>query len=356
MKYEFPVTRTTNPKEKTPESALGFGKHFTDHMFLMNYTPEKGWHDGRIVPYGNLKISPAARVFHYGQEMFEGIKAYYREGDVPVTFRVQKYAARARLTCERMCIPPIDAELMEAAVNQLVYVDRDWMPKSEGTALYIRPFIIATEPKLDVNPSSTYLFVIILSPVGAYYEEGLAPTKLYVEQEFTRSIKGGTGGAKVGGNYAGALLSQEVAHEQGFSQVLWLDGVNAKYIEEIGTSNAFFVIGDEVITAPLEGTILAGVTRDSIIQILKGWGITVKEERLAIDDLWQAYQDGKVKEIFATGTAAAVSPVGVLKWLDHVMTINNGEVGELSQKLYDYITGIHYGKVEDIYGWIKPVK
>lgn len=356
MKYEFPVTRTTAPKARPNEDELGFGKYFTDHMFVMNYEEGRGWHDGRIVPYEKFKLEPAARVFHYGQEMFEGIKAYPRENGVPVVFRTDKYVERAHISNDRMCIPDIETELMTAAINQLVDVDRDWIPKKEGNALYIRPFIIATEPKLSVGPANSYIFAIILSPVASYYEEGLKPTKIYVEHEYIRSVLGGPGYAKVGGNYASTLISVKKAADAGFSQVLWLDGAEKKYIEEIGTSNAFFIIDDVIYTAPLEGTVLPGVTRDSAITLLNEWGYTVKEEMVAIEDFWKAYQEGRVKEVFATGTAAVVSSVGQLQWLDHEMIINNGETGPVSQRLYDELTGIHTGRIEDTHGWIQPVR
>ena len=355
MKYQFSVTKTTNPKAKPDPDTLGFGAQFTDHMFLLDYKEGKGWHNGRIVPYGPIELDPAALVFHYGQEMFEGLKAYKDPNGKVVLFRPDKNVERTNNTNKRMCIPEIEKDLMIEAIKAVVEIDKDWIPEKEGTALYVRPFIIATEPCLSVRPSKEFLLAVILSPVGPYYKEGMAPTKIYVEQDFIRAVKGGTGFAKIGGNYAGALLSQEVAHEEGYSQVLWLDGVEKKYVEEIGTSNAFFVIDNEVITAPLEGTILPGITRDSVITLLKSWGVTVREERLAIADLWKYYEQGRVQEIFATGTAAVISPVGELKWLDHVMNINNGEIGPVSQRLYDEITGIQLGKMEDKFGWVVHV-
>lgn len=355
MKYQFSVTKTKVPKIKPDPDTLGFGEVFTDHMFLMDYNESEGWHNGRIVPYGPLELDPAALVLHYGQEMFEGLKAYKNPEGKVVLFRPEKNAERTNNTNRRMCMPEVDPELYVEAIKAVVAIDQDWIPEKEGTALYIRPFIIATEPCLSVRPSKEYLFAVVLSPVGPYYKEGMAPTKIYVEQNFIRSVKGGTGFAKIGGNYAGAMLSQEVAHEEGYSQVLWLDGIEKKYVEEIGTSNAFFVVDNEIITAPLEGTILPGITRDSVINVLRGWGYNVREERLAISDLWEYYKEGRVQEIFASGTAAVISPVGELKWNDHVMIINNGEIGEISQKLYDEITGIQLGKREDKFGWVVNV-
>ena len=355
MKYQFSVTKTTNPKEKPNPDTLRFGDVFTDHMFLMDYKKGEGWHNARIVPFGDIELDPAAMVFHYGQEMFEGLKAYKTPEGKCVLFRPDKNVERANNTNHRMCIPEIEPELMIEAMKAVVALDQDWIPEKEGTALYIRPFIIATEPALGVRPADEYLFGIILSPVGPYYEEGLAPTKIYVEQEFSRSVKGGTGCAKIGGNYAGALLSQEVAHEQGYSQVLWLDGVEGKYVEEIGTSNAFFVVNNEIITAPLEGTILPGITRDTVIQLLKTWGMPVKEERLAIADLWEAYKQGNVQEIFATGTAAVISPIGELYDEGKKIIVNNGEIGPVAKRLYDAITGMQWGKIPCDMGWIEKI-
>ncbi|MBR0597622.1 branched-chain amino acid aminotransferase [Sinanaerobacter chloroacetimidivorans] len=355
MKYEFNITKTTSPKEKPNPDTLEFGTLFTDHMFVMNYTEGKGWHDGRIVPYGPVTLEPAAAVFHYAQEMFEGLKAYKsKEGDI-LLFRPDKNAERTNRTNERMCIPLIDEELYVEAIKALVHVDSDWIPQKEGTSLYIRPFIIASEPFLGVRASREYLFMIILSPVGPYYKGGLAPTKIFVEDEYVRATPGGTGFAKIGGNYAAGLKSQEKAHDKGYSQVLWLDGAERKYVEEIGTSNAFFVIDNEIITAPLEGTILPGITRDSVIQLLKSWGMKVSERRITIEDVFKAYEEGKLSEVFASGTAAVISPVGELCWKDRKITIHDNQIGTLSQKIYDTLSGIQLGKLEDPFGWTVKV-
>ncbi|WP_312353664.1 branched-chain amino acid aminotransferase [Aminipila sp.] len=355
MKYQFPVNKTTNPKQKPDPDTLRFGQVFTDHMFIMEYTPEKGWHNGRIQPYAPLQIDPAAAVFHYAQEMFEGLKAYKSKDGRILLFRPDMNAKRTANTNERMCIPHIDEELFVEAIKAVVDVDKDWIPEKKGTSLYIRPFIIADEPFLGVRPAEHYLFMIILSPVGPYYEGGLAPTKIYVENEFVRATPGGTGFAKIGGNYAAGLKSQEKAHETGYDQVLWLDGVERKYVEEIGTSNAFFRIEDEVITAPLTGTILPGITRDSVINLLQKWGLKVSERRMTIDEVFEAGKSGKLVEMFATGTAAVISPVGELAWKDEKVVINNGQIGELSQKLYDELYGLQIGEVEDTLGWTVEV-
>ena len=355
MSNKFSITLTKNPKAKPDPDNLKFGRTFTDHMFLMDYTPKKGWHDGRVVPYAPLELDPACTVFHYGQEMFEGLKAYKtKEGKVQL-FRPDMNAKRTNNTNQRMCMPQIDEDLFVDAVKAVVDVDRDWIPQKENTALYVRPFIIATQPKLDVSASDDYLFVIILSPVGPYYENGLAPTKIYVEDEYIRSAMGGTGFAKIGGNYAAAMIAEKKAHDMGFDQVLWLDAKEKKYVEEIGTSNAFFKIDGEIYTSSLIGTILPGITRASMIEVMKEWGYKVNETRFTIDEIFKAGEEGRLEEVFATGTAAVISPVGELYWNDKKLVINNGEIGELSQKLYDELYGIQTGEIEDKRGWTVPV-
>lgn len=357
MSYHFPVTKTTNPKPKPedPKNVV-FGTVFSDHMFVMDYSPEQGWHNGRIVPYGPLALEPATVVFHYAQAMFEGLKAYRSVDGRILLFRPEKNAQRTNVTNDRLCIPLIDEELMVEAIKQLVKVDQDWIPSEEGTALYIRPLIIATDPYLGLRPSKTFKFIIILSPVGPYYKGGMAPTKILVEDKYVRAAPGGTGFAKVGGNYAASIKSQEEALKKGYHQVLWLDAVERKYVEEIGTSNAFFKIDGEVLTAPLTGTILPGVTRDSVIHLLKHWGMKVSEKRFTIQEVYDAHAAGKLEEVFATGTAAVISPVGELCWKEQVIRINNGEIGPLAQKLYDTITGIQTGRIKDEFGWTVEVK
>ncbi len=356
MSYKFDIELTKTPKQKPNPDDLKFGTVFTDHMFVMDYDPENGWHDGKIVPYAPIQLDPACSVFHYGQEMFEGLKAYKtKEGKVQL-FRPDMNAKRTNNTNERMCMPPIDEQLYIDAIKALVDVDRDWIPQKKDTALYIRPFIIATDHYLGVAASKTYKFIIILSPVGPYYENGLAPTKIYVEDEFVRSAPGGTGFAKIGGNYAAAMIAENKAHDMGYDQVLWLDAKEGKYVEEIGTSNAFFKIDGELYTAPLVGTILPGITRDSMIAVMKDWGYKVNEVRFTIDDVFKASEEGRLEEVFATGTAAVISPVGELYWDDKHIVINNNEIGELSQKLYDELYGIQTGEKPDTRGWIVPVE
>ncbi|ASW44201.1 branched-chain amino acid aminotransferase [Clostridium isatidis] len=354
---DIKIVKTTKPKEKPKKDhPLGFGKIFTDHMFIMNYTEGKGWHDPRVVPFDNLSLSPAAMVFHYGQEMFEGLKAYKTEDGKTLLFRPEMNAKRANNTNKRLCIPEIKEEDFVQAIKTVVKVDEDWIPTAPGTSLYIRPFIIATDEFLGVNPSKTYLFIIILSPSGAYYESGLAPVGIWIEDEYVRAVRGGIGEAKTGGNYAASLAAQVKAHDEGFSQVLWLDGVERKYIEEVGAMNIFFKIDGVVVTPQLNGSILPGVTRDSVIALCKSWGLTVEERKISIDEIYDAYKTGKLEEVWGTGTAAVISPVGKFRWKDEVMTIQDGKIGELSQKIYDTITGIQLGKVTDTMNWTIEVK
>jgi len=348
----------TKEKKQKPadQSKLGFGNYYTDHMFIMNYDEGQGWHDPRIVPYQNIALDPAAMCLHYGQEVFEGLKAYRTKSGEVLLFRPDRNMARMNKSNERLCIPEFDEEFAVEAIKELVKVDEDWIPTAEGTSLYIRPFIFAVDPHVGVHPAHHLLFVIILSPVGAYYPEGLNPVKIYVEDNYVRAVKGGIGFAKTGGNYAASLKAQDEASKQGYTQVLWLDGVERKYIEEVGTMNVFFVIDDEVITPELQGSILSGVTRMSCIDILRSWGLKVSERRLSIDEVAQAAKEGRLKEAFGSGTAAVISPIGELKWGDEVMKINNGEIGEISQKLYDNLTGIQWGDIEDTFGWTVKVK
>ncbi len=354
---DIKITKTTMPKAK-PEKGqkLGFGHIFTDHMFMMNYTEGKGWHDARIVPYGNLSLDPSAMVFHYGQEMFEGLKAYRGEDDTIYLFRPDMNAKRANASNERLCIPEIPEDMFVEAVKAVVDIDRDWVPSDPGTSLYIRPFVIATDEFLGVAPSKTYLFIVILSPSGAYYESGLAPVGIWIEDEYVRAVKGGMGFAKTGGNYAASLIAQVKAHDSGYSQVLWLDGVERKYIEEVGAMNIMFKIGGKVITPALNGSILPGITRNSILHVCRSWGYEVEERRISVEELVAAAKDGTLEEVWGTGTAAVVSPVGKLRYMDDVMTIGDGGIGELIQKLYDELTGIQWGKREDPYGWRIEVK
>ena len=346
------IEKTTAPKVKPAKgAALGFGHIFTDHMFVMNYTEGKGWHDARVVPYGPIPLDPSAMVFHYGQTMFEGMKAYKGDDGTVYLFRPDMNAKRANSTNDRLCIPQIPEDDFVQAVKAVVDIDRDWIPTDPGTSLYIRPFVIATDEFLGVAPSKTYLFIVILSPSGAYYESGLEPVGIWIEDEYVRAVKGGMGFTKTGGNYAASLIAQVKAHDDGYAQVLWLDGVERKYIEEVGSMNIFFKINGKVVTPALNGSILPGITRNSIIRVCKDWGYEVEERRISVDELVAAAKDGSLEEVFGTGTAAVVSPVNKLRYVDDVMMIGDGSIGELTQKLYDELTGIQWGKREDTRGW-----
>jgi branched-chain amino acid aminotransferase len=342
-------------KKPTDESKLGFGIYFSDHMFLMNYNQSKGWHDPRIEPYAPISLEPSALVLHYSQQVFEGMKAYRRADGGIQLFRPQKNFERINNSAKRLCTPPIDASVWLQALKELIKVDRDWVPHTKGASLYIRPIVIGTQPFVGVKTSSTYLFYIFTSPVGAYYAEGFNPTRILVADHYVRAVKGGVGEAKTAGPYAASLLAAEEAHEKGFTQVLWLDAIHHNYVEEVGTSNIFFLIGDELITPPLTGSILPGVTRDSVIQLARGWNLTVQERPISIVEVVEAAHSGRLKEIFATGTAAVISPVGEIGYKDETYLVSNGEVGDLSKRLYDELTGIQYGERPDRHGWIEPV-
>ncbi|HHW37883.1 MAG TPA: branched-chain amino acid aminotransferase [Bacillales bacterium] len=350
------VDLSSTKKPKPDADKLQFGKLFTDHMFIMNYKEGKGWHDPRIVPYQPLTLEPSCVVFHYGQTVFEGMKAYVtKDGEVQL-FRPNKNFERLNRSNDRLVIPRIDEEFALEALKQLVSIDKDWVPNAGGTSLYIRPFIIATQPYLGVAPSSEYMFIIIMSPVGAYYKEGLNPVKIQVEDEYVRTVKGGTGEAKTGGNYAASLKAQEISGEKGYSQVLWLDGKEHKYVEEVGSMNMFFKIDGKVITPALNGSILPGITRDSIIQLLKYWNVPVEERRISIEEIYEAAAHGKLEEAFGTGTAAVISPVGEFLWKNEKVILNDGKTGEISKKLYDTLTGIQYGTEPDPFGWTVKVE
>lgn len=349
--------KTKNPKPIPDENdPLVFGTIFTDHMFIMDYNKDKGWNNPRITEYAPICLDPSAMVLHYGQEMFEGLKAYKTEDGRILLFRPDKNIERANNTNKRICIPQIPEEDFLQAIKAIVSADKEWIPVKPGTSLYIRPFVIATDPYLGVRPSENYMFIIILSPVGPYYPEGLDPVKIWIEDEYVRAVRGGIGEAKTGGNYVASLASQVKAHEEGYSQVLWLDGVHRKYIEEVGAMNIFFKINGTVVTPELNGSILPGVTRNSCIALCKKWGLTVEERKISIDEIYEAAQNGTLEEVWGTGTAAVISPVGHLRWKDNVMQIKDGGIGELSQRLYDTVTGIQLGKIEDTLNWTVEVE
>ena len=349
------ITKTINPKQKPDMNNLGFGQFFTDHMFIMDYTEGKGWHDPRIVPYAPLELDPACMVLHYGQAIFEGLKAYKTQKGEILLFRPEKNMERVNVSNDRLVIPAINVADGVQAIKELVKVDADWIPDAPGTSLYIRPFIIATDPFLGVRPSDTYKFIIILSPVGAYYKEGINPVKIYVESNYVRAVKGGLGFAKTVANYASSLKAQVEAKHSGYTQVLWLDGIEKKYIEEVGTMNVFFKIDGEVITPSLEGSILPGITRMSTIELLRKSGITVTERRISIQELYDAHAAGKLDEAFGTGTAAVISPIGEFNWDGRSILVNDGKIGPVASMIYETITGIQCGEVEDTYGWTQKV-
>ena len=356
MANEIMIIPTDNHKPKPDQSTLGFGQLFTDHMFILDYTEGKGWHDPRIVPYGPLEVDPSMMVLHYGQATFEGMKAYKTKDNNILLFRPYDNMKRMNISNERLCIPDIDVEASVNAIKTLVELEQDWVPEVEGTSLYIRPFIIATDPYLGVRPSFTYKFMVILSPVGAYYPEGINPVKIYVESNYVRAVKGGVGFTKTAGNYAASIKAQVEANAKGYTQVLWLDGLEKKWIEEVGTMNVFFKIDGEVITPALEGSILAGITRDSAMQLLRSWDVPVVERKISIQELYEAHKDGKLEEAFGTGTAAVISPIGELNWAEDKIIINDGKTGEIAGKLYNTLTGIQYGALEDPFKWTYKVK
>ncbi|MFZ4440495.1 MAG: branched-chain amino acid aminotransferase [Syntrophales bacterium] len=343
-----PEKRKAKP---TDESKLGFGKIFTDHFFTMPWHSGQGWHDPLIEPYRLLQLDPTAMCFHYAQEIFEGMKAYRGKGGALFLFRPLENIRRMNVSAERLCMPLIDEGLFLEALTKLVLLEREWIPRGSGTSAYIRPTMIATEPALGVHPAHEYLFFIIMGPVGTYYPEGFSPTKIYVTEEYCRSVPGGTGHCKAGGNYAASLYANEIARNMGYTQVLWLDAIERKYVEEVGTSNMFFVIGDELITAPLTGSILPGITRDSVIRLAKSWGMAVSERRLSMDEVMTAIGSGALREAFASGTAAIVSPVGQIYYREKEHPIGGGKTGPLTERLYNEILQIQYGMKDDPFGW-----
>lgn len=352
---DLSISKTSKPKNRPDENKLGFGTYFTDHMFLMDYSKEKGWHNARITPYGSLSMDPSTMVFHYGQAIFEGLKAYRTAENKIQLFRPEANLERLNSSARRLCIPPIDEAFGLECLKKLVELESEWVPRPEGTSLYIRPTVIATDPFLGVRASFTYTYFIILSPVGAYYPEGFAPVKIWVTTSYVRAVPGGVGETKTAGNYAASLYAGEKAHENGYTQVLWLDGVERRYVEEVGAMNIFFVIDGELITPSLSGSILPGVTRDSVLKLARHWNMKVSERRISIDEVMEAHEKGKLDECFGTGTAAVISPVGELRYKDKVIKIGDGSVGPVANKFYKAITDIQYGRSSDPFNWIVPV-
>ena len=350
------IEKTTAPKARpTDESKLGFGQIFTDHMALIDWNSDEGWHDARIVPFGNFSMHPAATCLHYGSEIFEGLKAYRRADGVVQLFRPEENARRMINSAERLCLPQLPEEDFLNIVKTLVRLDEDWVPHSFGTSLYIRPFMFGNDETLGVHAVHNAVFAVICGPVGSYYKEGINPVGIMIEDKDVRAVRGGTGYAKCGGNYAASNRAGERAEKQGYSQVLWLDGVERKYIEEVGAMNVMFKIGGVVVTPALTGSILPGVTRKSCIEVLKQAGYPVEERLLSVDELERAMDEGTLEEAWGCGTAAVVSPIGKLAYKDKTFVVNNGEIGPVTQMLYDTLTGIQWGRIEDKFGWTTPV-
>ena len=353
---EIKITKTTNPKVQPDSSILGFGKYFTDHMFIMDYSAGKGWHDARIVPFGNLEIHPASTVLHYGSEIFEGLKAYRTKDGSVQLFRPLENIRRMNRSAERMCLPEIPEDMALEALTTFIKMEQDWVPSAPGTSLYIRPYMFGNDETLGVHAVHNAKFVIITSPVGSYYKEGINPVKIMIESEDVRAVRGGTGEAKCGGNYAASNRAGERAAQKGYSQVLWLDGVERKYIEEVGAMNVMFKIAGEIVTPKLAGSILPGITRKSILELLQKEGYKVSERLISVEELEKAMKDGTLEEAWGCGTAAVVSPIGELCYKDVKYTINNGKIGEVTQHLYDTLTGIQWGNKEDLFNWVYPIK
>lgn len=353
----FPITRSTQPKPHPEDESLQFGRVFTDHMFMMEYDDGRGWHDGRVVPYGALTMDPACCVLHYAQAVFDGLKAFRGADDRVRLFRVDQHAARLNRSCEQLCIPALDPATVEASIAAVVEADLDWVPRKRGTSLYIRPTVIATETFLGVHPSHSYLYYVILSPVGAYYREGVKPVRILVSEDHVRAVPGGLGSAKTAGNYAASLAAARDAERAGFTQVLYLDGRAREYLDEVGTMNIMLRIGDTVITPPLSsGSILAGVTRDSALRLLADWGVATEERPVSIHEVVAAHRAGQLREMWGTGTAAVISPVGELGYAGERLEINDGRIGELTQRLYDTVTSIQYGETNDTHGWTRLIR
>lgn len=348
---EITFTEAASLKDHPKDNALGFGTIFTDYMFNMDYSKEQGWHNPRIEPYGPIEMDPSTMVLHYGQAIFEGLKAYRTDSGAIQLFRPMDNLQRFNRSANRLCIPELDEKFVLEALLKLLALEKNWVPSESGTSLYIRPTIIATDPYIGLRSSHTYRFFIILSPVGAYYPEGFDPVKIWVTTDYVRAVRGGVGEAKTAGNYAASLYATELANKDGYTQVMWLDGVELKYIEEVGSMNIFFVIGDEVITPQLNGSILSGVTRDSVIKLAQSWGKKVTERKISIDEIYEAHEQGELKEVFGSGTAAVISPVGNIKYNGKEITIGDGNVGPLAAKLFKELMDIQYGKAEDPFNW-----
>ena len=353
---EISFRKADRLKDHPDESSLGFGTKFTDYMFVMDYNPEKGWHAARIEPYGPMEMEPSTMVLHYGQAIFEGMKAYRTASGAIQLFRPQENIKRLNRSGQRLCMPALDEEFVLRALTELLKLEKGWVPGAPGTSLYIRPTIIATDPYIGLRASHTYRFFIILSPVGAYYPEGFNPVKIWVTSQYVRAVRGGVGEAKTAGNYAASLYATELAHKEGYTQVMWLDGVELKYVEEVGSMNIFFKLGDELVTPMLNGSILSGVTRDSVISLAESWGTKVTQRKISIDEIYAAHARGELKEVFGSGTAAVISPVGHIKYDGREITIGDGGVGPFSARLFKELMDIQYGRAADPFGWVMSLE
>ncbi len=348
------ITLTKNPKQKPDFSNLGFGKYFTDHMLLMEYK-DGAWGEIEIRPFEPFEMSPASNILHYAQGIFEGAKAYKNDKGEITVFRIDDNFTRMNNSAKRLCMPTFDSAKVKEALFELLKIEKDWIPTAKGTALYIRPTMIADQPVLGVHASHVYKFFIILSPVGSYYAHGLQPTKILVEEHYVRAAIGGTGEAKCMGNYACSLLGGEEANKKGYDQCLWLDAAEHKYVEEVGSMNMFFVIDGVVVTPALVGSILPGITRRSVIEVLKAHNMPVEERRISMDEVMEAANNGTLNEAFGSGTAAVISPVGVLGYKGKDIIINNGKMGPITEFLYKKITGIQNREEPDEFGWVTKV-
>lgn len=352
---DIKITKTTTPLAMPPEDELGFGRVFTDHMFLMDYEEGKGWHDARIVPFGHISLHPASTVLHYGAEIFEGLKAYRRADGGVQLFRPMENVRRMNRSAERMSLPEIDEQDLLEILTTFVRLEERWVPKSFGTSLYLRPYTFGNDEALGVHAVKHATFMLIASPSGSYYKEGINPVSIMIESEDVRTVRGGTGYAKCGGNYAASTRAGERAMKKGYTQVLWLDGVERKYIEEVGAMNVMFKIDGKIVTPALTGSILPGITRKSCIEVLKDSDYTVEERLLSLDELIDAMKSGRLEEAWGCGTAAVVSPIGKLAYKDEEFVVGGGKIGEVTHKLYDILTGIQWGKREDPYHWIYKI-
>ena len=353
---DIKITKNPSLKAKPDWNNLGFGDYFTDHMFICDYLDGQGWHNARILPYGPISMEPSSMALHYAVEVFEGMKAYHCEDGKNRLFRPFENARRLNNSGARFCMPPFPEEDYVKSICELIKLDESWIPQEEDTSLYIRPFMFSDQSNVGVRMPHQFKFMVILSPVGAYYKEGLNPVSIYVEDEYVRASKGGTGFTKCGGNYAASLIAQKKAKDLGYTQVLWLDGAERKYIEEVGTMNVMFKINGEIVAPELGDSVLPGVTRNSSLKLLASWGYKVTERKISIDELFAAAQDGSLEEAFGTGTAAVISPIGLMSIHGQDIQIGDGKIGPTAQKLYDTLTGIQWGKIADPFDWTYEIK